>query len=495
MPTPAPRAAMIVGRPQRRSPRARASARALLDGVERLEPRMVMAADTPAPFTLGPAPTAIVVTSDVGWESTPVVRVVNPTTGAEQARFQPYPSGFRGGVRATIGDFDGNGTNEIAVAPGVGVAGVMRVYTMAGVELPAYRLSPFGNDWRGGLDITAGDFDGNGRHGIAVAKATGSGEVRVFRGLPAGAGFEATPWKTVKPFADTYLGGASVAAADMGTFTNGVVGNAARQDGRAELLVGNGPTVAPIVRVYDVSGTPTVVDTKRPLSPGFLGGVSVAAARVNLDEIPDIMVTGGRRSGATEVIDGTVGSNARLASFAAFGAPGRAAVAGHVAAIDSDGDGWANGLFATQGQGGVGGVKQVSPQGVVTGGFASFAGALRVATPPAVKSLGFVTTSSGLRYRDFVVGTGAAPSSASANVVVNYKGRLLDGTVFNDFNGTSFALNRVIPGWTEGVGGMRVGGKRQLIVPPSLGYGSAGSPPTIPGNATLVFDIELVSTT
>ena len=162
---------------------------------------------------------------------------------------------------------------------------------------------------------------------------------------------------------------------------------------------------------------------------------------------------------------------------------------------DSDGDGWANGLFATQGQGGVGGVKQVSPQGVVTGGFASFAGALRVATPPAVKSLGFVTTSSGLRYRDFVVGTGAAPSSASANVVVNYKGRLLDGTVFNDFNGTSFALNRVIPGWTEGVGGMRVGGKRQLIVPPALGYGSAGSPPTIPGNATLVFDIELVSTT
>jgi FKBP-type peptidyl-prolyl cis-trans isomerase len=112
-----------------------------------------------------------------------------------------------------------------------------------------------------------------------------------------------------------------------------------------------------------------------------------------------------------------------------------------------------------------------------------------------VKSLGFVTTASGLRYRDFVVGTGAAPSSASANVVVNYKGRLLDGTVFNDFNGTSFALNRVIPGWTEGVGGMRVGGKRQLIVPPSLGYGSAGSPPTIPGNATLVFDIELVSTT
>ena len=299
----------------------------------------------------------------------------------------------------------------------------------------------------------------------------------------------------MQPFADTFLGGASVALADVGTFAGGVVGNPARQDGRAELLVGNGPTVAPIVRVYDVSGAPAVVDTKRPLSPSFLGGISLATARVNLDELPDIIVSGGRRSGVTEVIDGSVGSGTRLARFEAFGALGRAAPAAYAAGIDLDGDGWVNTFYASQGQGGTAGVKQVAPQGAVTGGFAALGGAVRIATPPAVRSLGFVTTATGLRYRDFVVGTGAAPSSPSAAVRVNYKGRLLDGTVFNDFNGVTFNLNQVIPGWTEGVGGMRVGGRRQLIVPPALGYGAAGSPPSIPGNATLVFDIELTSTT
>lgn len=494
MPIPAPPTASISGRRHRRGRRPGAGSRPLFDGVERLEPRMVMAADASAPFATGSIPTAIVITDDAGWESSPVVRVVNPTTGAEQARFQPYPSGFRGGVRAAIGDFDGNGVFEVAVAPGVGVAGEVRVYTMAGVELPGQRFAPFGAGWRGGVDIAAGDFDNDGRDDVAAARATGNGEVRLFRGQASGR-FEAGAWRTVKPFADTYLGGASVAVADMGTFVGGVVGDAARQDGRAELIVGNGPTLAPSVRVYDVSAAPVVVDTKRPLSPSFLGGVSLATARVNLDEIPDIIVSGGRRSGVTQVIDGRAGSSGQLARFEAFATVGRTPVAGHAMAIDLDGDGWANTLYASQGQGGTAGVKRVSPQGGVTGAFASFAGPLRIATPPAVRSLGFVTTATGLQYRDFVVGTGAAPSNAAANVVVNYKGRLLDGTVFNDFNGTPFALNQVIAGWTEGVGGMRVGGRRQLIVPPALGYGAAGRPPSIPGNATLVFDIELVSTT
>lgn len=479
----------------RRARRAAPGARHRLDGLERLESRTVMAADTPAPFTAVPA-AAIVVTHAAGWESTPLVRVVHPTTGAELARFQPYAGGFRGGVQAAMGDFDGNGVFEIAVAPGVGLAGRIRVFTLEGVELPAYRMNPFAGSWRGGVDIAAGDFDGDGRADLAAARATGNGEVRVFRGLAGPGGFETTPWKIVTPFADTYLGGASVAAADVGTFAGGVVTSAARQDGRAELIIGNGPTVAPIVRVYDVSSpVPTVVDTKRPLSATFLGGISLATGRVNLDEIPEIIVTGGRRSGVTEVIDGTVGSSTRLARYEAFGALGRAAVAGYAAPIDLDGDGWTNTIYASQGQGGSGGVKQVSPQGIVTGGFAAFAGALRVATPPAVRSLGFVTTSTGLRYRDFVEGTGAFPSSSSATVVVNYTGRLLDGTVFNDFDGTSFKLDQVISGWTEGVGGMRVGGKRQLITPPGLAYGATGRPPTIPPNATLVFDIELLSST
>jgi FKBP-type peptidyl-prolyl cis-trans isomerase FklB len=105
-----------------------------------------------------------------------------------------------------------------------------------------------------------------------------------------------------------------------------------------------------------------------------------------------------------------------------------------------------------------------------------------------------VTTATGLQYRDLVPGDGDQPSSATATVQVNYEGRLLDGTVFDANDGISFALNQVIAGWTEGLGSMRVGGRRQLIIPADLAYGSAGRP-GIPPNSTLVFDVELLSTT
>lgn len=99
---------------------------------------------------------------------------------------------------------------------------------------------------------------------------------------------------------------------------------------------------------------------------------------------------------------------------------------------------------------------------------------------------------SGLVYYDLKDGTGGSPQSPSAHVTVSYTGWLLDGTKFDSSGNAEFPLTDVIQGWREGVGSMKVGGKRKLIVPPKLGYKERGSPPTIPPNATLVFDIELI---
>jgi peptidylprolyl isomerase len=109
----------------------------------------------------------------------------------------------------------------------------------------------------------------------------------------------------------------------------------------------------------------------------------------------------------------------------------------------------------------------------------------------------YVTTDSGLKYYDIVEGDGPLPETGQF-VIVHYSGWLEDGTKFDSSwdRGEPYTFQlgtgNVIPGWDEGVASMKVGGKRQLVVPPELAYGEAGSGGTIPPGATLIFDVELL---
>jgi peptidylprolyl isomerase len=126
------------------------------------------------------------------------------------------------------------------------------------------------------------------------------------------------------------------------------------------------------------------------------------------------------------------------------------------------------------------------------------AGSHTTAPAKAPAAATWITTGTGLKYQDVLVGNGPQPKPGD-DILVNYTGRFLDGKVFDSSLSPGrgpFELHlgrgEVIPGWDEGLATMHVGGKRKLLIPPNLAYGAAGAGGVIPPNATLTFDVELL---
>ncbi|NBP87665.1 MAG: DUF11 domain-containing protein, partial [Planctomycetia bacterium] len=297
---------------------------------------------------IGPA---LVVGSDVGFRSAPTVTVIDPVTGEEFSQFLAFESGFRGGVQTFTADVDQDGVAEVIAASGPG-KGEIRVFELDGTELTDFRLKPFGDSYFAGLSVAFGDYDGDGSGDIAVGKSRGA-DVAVFGLAAGGTGWGAEPFQTFQPYGGSHINGVTLAAADIGVVAGGVIQDSTVADGQHELVVGTGAGVSRSVQVMSLAGSPTVLRQIAPRAAYGLTGVVVAAARFDSDAIDDIFVSGGRGSSAvTDVFSGLLPAGGNV--LQQFSAPADSAgtnARSFASGIDLDGDGQVDQVYSLSGTG------------------------------------------------------------------------------------------------------------------------------------------------
>jgi hypothetical protein len=293
----------------------------------------------------------------LGGQDEPWVQVV-AATGTPHTNFLAYEAAFRGGVRVASGDVTGDGTAEIIVAPGPNRPGEIRVFTQQGVELPSYRTLAFGPRYRGGVDVTVGDIDGDGVNEIIASRTSGLTRVNVFGVDPLAADPVAdVPIRRFVGLPAFYRNGGGVTAGDYGTFVGGVQVSA-DPDGIDEIAVGSNAGIRAQVRLFDAFSTPRLVQRFFAFGARFRRGVSLSTAQWDGVGAEDIVVGAGVGGGSVvEIYGGNSFSQlARLTAFSSFGQPNAAV---NTAALDLDGDGIVDNLYSVQGRRGTGGSRGV----------------------------------------------------------------------------------------------------------------------------------------
>ncbi len=435
----------------------------------------------------------LAVGSGLAYLGTPTVSIVDPASGSVVNQFDVYESGFMGGVQTAIHDVNNDGQDDIVVSPGRGRVGEIRVFNIDGEEMPEYRITPFGLSFLSGVNIALGDVNGDGTKDLIAGQAAGS-TVSIHLGTGVGLGWESTPFRRYTPFGTTHLAGVSVAAADVGTITNGSISQIDVKDGRAELVLGTGPGAIRSVQIVDVAGTPKVVTELSIDQTIGYSGVTLASGLYNDRSVDDIMVSGGQGDAArVDIFQITRDSESTLTTKKNLTSGNTANSRFRVSPLDSNGDGQVNSFFAV----GAGGAKVLDADGNVTNTVSVVRGPLTAASASSASNdPAVISTSSGLQYVDLVVGLGV-PVAAGQTVSVHYVGSRQNGDVFDSslIRGTPFEFTlgqgQVIQGWDEGVAGMREGGRRRLIIPADMAYGEnpGGGRP----GGTLVFDVQMLS--
>ena len=305
-------------------------------------------------------PRGIIVGTDIGCETGPYVRVIDPVTGAD--RFTPffaYEPNFRGGVRVYGADVTGDGEPDVITAPGPGRPGEVRVWELINghaVENTAYSFFPFGPSYTGGVEISEGSITAAGKIEIVAAQNLG-GLVSVFEVTPTAASpVNTTPVRQLRPFGSSYLGGVTIETADIGTVSGSSV-SSANPDGIMELFVGSGFGIQAQVRGYNgVTQSPTLFNSFNVMGSGYNRGVSVARLPSSTTNTADRILVSSGIDGNSQVETYNGRTSTRDDAFAAY-SNSRAQV--FSAAIDDDSIFNVQGLLGTQD----GVQKTLSPSG------------------------------------------------------------------------------------------------------------------------------------